>query len=103
MKRTIAASCLETTRSRPAGLLGYQEAEGHFPAGASGGTLLPPETRLSWIAALLPYFGHRDWHRQLEFGYSWNSPQNRPVSRAAAAGSDQPGARAGADRGRVSR
>ncbi len=58
----------------------FQKAEGHFPAGAGGGTLLPPETRLSWIAALLPYFGHADWHRQLEFGYSWNSPPNRTVS-----------------------
>jgi hypothetical protein len=62
------------------GLLGFQKAEGHFPAGAGGGTLLPPETRLSWIASLLPYFGHADWHRQLEFGYSWNSPPNRQVS-----------------------
>ena len=54
-------------------LRGYQLAEGHFPAGASGGTLVPPETRLSWIAALLPYFGHADWHRQLDFGSAWNS------------------------------
>ncbi len=38
------------------------------------------ETRLSWIAALLPYFGHADWHRQLDFGSAWNSPQNRPLS-----------------------
>ncbi len=63
-----------------AGLLGYQDAEGHFPAGASGSSLLPPETRLSWIADLLPYLGHRDWHGQLEFGYSWNSAQNRSVT-----------------------
>jgi len=62
------------------GLDGYQRAEGHFPPGAGGGALLPPETRLSWIATMLPYFGHRDWHRELDFGYSWNSPQNRPVT-----------------------
>lgn len=62
------------------GLDGYQRAEGHFPPGAGGGALLPPETRLSWIAMMLPYFGHRDWHRELDFGYSWNSPQNRPVT-----------------------
>ncbi|MFH1924519.1 MAG: DUF1559 domain-containing protein, partial [Planctomycetota bacterium] len=63
------------------GLKGYEQAEGHFPIGAGGGSLLAPETRLSWIAAMLPYYGHRDWLGELEFGYSWNSPQNRPVSR----------------------
>ena len=62
------------------GLSGYGRAEGHFPAGAGGGVLLPPETRLSWIATMLPYYGHADWHRELEFGYSWNGPQNRAVT-----------------------
>ena len=50
-----------------AGLGGYAKAEGHYPAGVAGGALLPPETRLSWIATMLPYFGHPDWHR------SWSS------------------------------
>lgn len=63
-----------------ASLGGYQKAEGSMPAGAAGGSLLPPETRLSWLATMLPYFGHSDWHRQLEFSYPWNSPQNKPVS-----------------------
>ena len=63
-----------------AGLGGHLKAEGHFPAGAGGGKLLPPETRLSWIATMLPYYDHRDWHRDLHFGYPWNSPKNRPVS-----------------------
>lgn len=70
-----------THRRLLAGLGGYQKAEGRFPAGAAGGALLPPETRLSWIATLLPYYDHADWHRKLEFGYPWNGPQNRPVSR----------------------
>ena len=61
-------------------LAGYAKGEGAFPAGAGGGHLLPPEERLSWIATLLPYMEHRDWHRELQFGYSWNSPQNRPVA-----------------------
>jgi len=62
------------------GLLGYDRAESRFPAGAEGGAVLPPETRLSWIATLLPYYGHLDWHRELQYGYSWNAPQNRPVT-----------------------
>lgn len=69
------------TRRLLSGLMGYGRAEGAFPAGAAGGVLLPPETRLSWIATLLPYYDHRDWHDELQFGYSWNSPQNRPVTR----------------------
>ena len=63
------------------GLGGHVKAKGRFPAGAGGAALLPPETRLSWIATMLPYYDHRDWHRELDFGYSWNSPQNRPVTR----------------------
>ncbi len=62
------------------GLGGYQKAEGHFPSGAVGGALLPPETRLSWIATMLPYLGHPEWHRRLEFGYPFNGPQNRETS-----------------------
>jgi len=63
-----------------AGLDAYRQTEGHFPAGAIGGRLLPAETRLSWIAAMLPHYGHADWHRQLHFGYSWNDRRNRPIT-----------------------
>lgn len=70
----------ENQRRLVVSLGGYAKAEGHFPAGVDGGGLLPPDTRLSWIASMLPYFEHRDWHRELQFGYSWNSSQNRPVT-----------------------
>jgi len=62
------------------GLSGYSKAEGHFPEGAVGGAALAPETRLSWIATMLPYYGHPDWHQGLQFGYRWNGSQNRPVT-----------------------
>ncbi|NUQ65239.1 MAG: DUF1559 domain-containing protein [Pirellulales bacterium] len=62
------------------GLEGYRQSEGSFPAGIGGGTLLAPDTRLSWIASMLPYFGHRDWHQELEFGYNWNGTQNKAVA-----------------------
>ena len=64
-----------------AGLAGHAKSQGCFPAGAVGGALLEPDTRLSWIADMLPYYDHADWRRQLESGYSWNSPQNSPISR----------------------
>ncbi|MDZ7617242.1 MAG: DUF1559 domain-containing protein, partial [Patescibacteria group bacterium] len=63
------------------GMADYEQAGGSLPAGAAGGSLLPPETRLSWIAELLPYYGHADWHRSLRFGSAWNSPQNLGVTR----------------------
>ncbi len=63
------------------GLGAYASAEGSWPPGAEGGRLFDPETRLSWIATTLPYLGHRDWHSQLEFGYDWNSPRNRMITR----------------------
>jgi len=63
------------------GLDDYRRLKGDYPAGAGGGSLLPPETRLSWIATLLPYYDHRDWHERLEFGYAWNAPENEPVTK----------------------
>lgn len=62
------------------GLQDVVKAEGLFPQAAAGGSLLPPETRLSWIASLLPYLGHQEWHAQLNSGYGWRAPQNRPVT-----------------------
>jgi len=76
-----ARSCDEANqRQLLSGLNGYQKAEGHFPEAASGAAVLAAETRLSWIATLLPYYGHSDWHHRLEFGYGWNSAQNRPIA-----------------------
>ena len=63
------------------GLGGFVKAEKEYPAGAVGGALMPPETRLSWIASLLPYYGHLDWHQQLETGYNWNDARNQRVTR----------------------
>lgn len=62
------------------GLQGFRKAEGHFPAASEAAAAMAPETRLSWIANLLPYLGPADWRGQLEFGYPWNGPQNRKVA-----------------------
>ena len=50
-----------------------------FPEGADGAVMFKPETRLSWITALLPYLGHADWH--VEPGYDWNNAHNQPVTK----------------------
>ena len=67
------------------GLLGYVKGRNpqEFPEGAAGNAgMLKPETRLSWIAGLLPYLGHADWH--VDPGYDWNSAQNQATNRQLA-------------------
>ncbi|MEX2118383.1 MAG: DUF1559 domain-containing protein [Pirellulales bacterium] len=71
----------ENHRQLLAALAGYETVEQTLPAGAAGAALLPPETRLSWMATLLPYYGHLDWHAELNFGRPWNDPVNARVTR----------------------
>ncbi len=64
------------------GLLKYAKAQSppRFPeAAASGVMMLRPETRVSWIAEILPYIGHPDWH--VESGYDWNNAHNQPFTK----------------------
>ena len=78
-----AALAIDKTNHRGllSGLLGYLKAKNppQFPEGAAGGGLMPPETRLSWIAELLPYLGHADWN--VNRAYDWNNANNQPVTR----------------------
>ncbi|HXT60365.1 MAG TPA: DUF1559 domain-containing protein [Pirellulales bacterium] len=71
----------ENHRQLLAGLSGYEKAEGALPFGAAEASLLPPETRLSWIATLLPYYDRLDWHGELNFARSWNDAANVGVTR----------------------
>lgn len=62
-------------------LLKYAKSKdpNRFPAGAANfARALGPETRLSWIAELLPFMGHNDW--SLNFASNWNSPENQRVA-----------------------
>ena len=58
----------------------HDSDEGRMPAGVLNPGLLPPETRLSWVTAMLPYLGHAAWAEQLNASYSWDSPKNSPVT-----------------------
>jgi len=62
------------------GLLGCVKSENppRFPEAARGALALRPETRLSWIADLLPFLGHDDWH--LNSAYDWNGAANQSVA-----------------------
>jgi hypothetical protein len=63
------------------GLLRWVKAQNppRFPEGADGAVTFKPQTRLSWIAGLLPYLGHGDWH--VESGYDWNNTHNQATVR----------------------
>lgn len=62
------------------GLKKFVAEDGAFPIGAAGATQLPPDERLSWIATLLPYFEHQDWHDALNYRRSWKDAQNRAIT-----------------------
>lgn len=64
-----------------AGLKAFLDKEGRFPGAVAGEGLLPPTTRLSWIASLLPYYGHPDWLGKLDFGYGWKDSRNADVAK----------------------
>ena len=78
-----AASSADEAQHRRLGkaVSDYVKAQSQYPPAVAGSALVPPETRLSWIAALLPYLDQAEWHRQLAFEYSWDSPQNQPVAK----------------------
>ena len=63
------------------GLLRWVKAQNppRFPEGADGAVTFKPQTRLSWIAGILPYLGHGDWH--VESGYDWNNTLNQATVR----------------------
>ncbi len=78
-----AARRLDEANQR--GLLGaladYAKAQNpqRFPAAAAGGArALGPETRLSWIAEMLPFLGHGDW--KPDPTNDWNSAANKPIT-----------------------
>jgi hypothetical protein len=62
-----------------------------FPAGAAGSTLLSVDTRLSWIASILPELGQPAWHDQLRFSRAWNAEGNRDVAARTLAAVVNPG------------
>ncbi|MFZ5829004.1 MAG: DUF1559 domain-containing protein [Planctomycetota bacterium] len=63
------------------GLAAFEKADGNYPAGAAGSSVLPPDSRVSWIGMLLPYLGYSDRREQLDPSYAWNAPPNEPITR----------------------
>jgi hypothetical protein len=79
------AAALGADRSQVGRLLAamneYHKVQGRYPPGDVGEGKLPADSRLSWIATILPHLGHGDWHKQLEFAYSWTGKNDRVTRR----------------------
>ena len=57
------AACLDRARQLGLALHAYHAATGHFPPAPAGPADRAPVSRLSWMAALLPYVERDDLHR----------------------------------------
>jgi hypothetical protein len=59
----------------------YQDQHGTFPPAALAPDDLPPERRLSWYVAILPFFSdHASLYRSLDLGRPWDDDVNRPAA-----------------------
>jgi hypothetical protein len=81
MVREAACRMIPVTRLRETGmaLAQYHDAYGAFPCGTAPCTELPPEQRLSWLAALLPYLGQQSLANGLDENHGWDRPINHPA------------------------
>lgn len=55
----------------------YLDTTGHLPPGTVAGTKLPPDQRLGFHAALLPYIEADNVFNQLKVGEAWDSAANQ--------------------------
>lgn len=53
-----------------------------FPAGTLANVKLPPERRLSWQVALLPYLGQEEAYRRFDFTKAWDDERNDAAIRS---------------------
>ena len=61
----------------------YHSTYNTFPRGTVEGTDLPPEQRLSWVVALLPYLEQQAMTERLDPKQAWNAGPNDLVARTA--------------------
>ena len=63
-------------RSIGMALQAYQELHGSLPRGTVSNKSLPPERRLSWLAALASYWDVGGLYHEIKWDESWNSSSN---------------------------
>ncbi len=68
--------CISNLNNIALRILGYESANGVFPAGSWPNPVLEPESRLSWYAQILPQLDQQDQYDTLEKDEPWDSGQN---------------------------
>ncbi|MFO0960217.1 MAG: DUF1559 domain-containing protein [Isosphaeraceae bacterium] len=61
-------------------LQAYLSMHGHLPAGTEANPSLPPERRLSWLAALASYWDYGGLYNDIDRAAAWDSPHNAPLA-----------------------
>src|ERR1700757_1068672 len=72
--------CASNLRNVVLATLGYANQQGHLPTGTWPNPGLPPEKRLSWYAASLPYLDCPDLWNQLDKDRAWDDAANEAVA-----------------------
>ena len=72
--------CASNLRNIVLGVLQYAGNEGSLPTGTWPNASLPPEKRLSWYAAILPYIECQDLRNQLDLTQTWDGASNQPIA-----------------------
>jgi prepilin-type N-terminal cleavage/methylation domain-containing protein len=67
----------------------YRDTHGHFPPGTIENAKLPPDTRLSWQVALLPYMEQPKLYEKFDRTAAWDAPANASALSAPVAGETQ--------------
>ena len=62
-------------------VLGYANSTGAFPTGVWPNPSLPPEKRLSWYGAILPYLDQKEPWEALDKGRPWDDPANERITK----------------------
>ncbi len=75
------AQCQNNLKQIALGGHQYHDAEGHWPVGTLPSEALPPEKRLSWQAALLPYLEQDGLYKALDRGAAWDGGKNATEAR----------------------
>jgi hypothetical protein len=92
VRRAAARSqCANNLKEIAVGLQNYADTcptcrssgeNGHrFPAGTVLNPALPPERRLSWLVALLPFIEHSAVHDRIDLRAAWDAPTNTAAVR----------------------
>ena len=74
-----AAQCRNNLKQIGLALHGFHDSYKVLPTGTCKAPHLPPEKRLSWLPAILPYLESLGGLLQLDPSQPWDSAQNNPV------------------------